>query len=119
MVGHGKAFERQRNQSARAVDDVSGLVGFLLLVSVLGVVLVALHAIWYARWILGSLLVHGGRIRHRALGPGEPWAWVSAPLHHSYVIALALAANHATVAVVLQCLFPQANSLADVLRMAG
>lgn len=114
-----RAFEQQVHQSNHNGDSGLGLLGFLLLVSLLGLVFVALHACWYARWNLGALLVDGGRIEHRALGPRDPWAWIAAPFRQSGVIALALAMNHATLAVIAQWQFPQANSLADVLRLMG
>ena len=109
----------QANRSAQAQGKgAQGLAGLALLVMILGPVLVAMHMIWYARWHLGHMLVLGGKVRHRTLTTPPAVAWLVIPLRQTVWAAVILLVHYVLLGLLLEWAFPQATTLADVVRLA-
>lgn len=103
-------------RSAEQQGRQQGLVGLAIAAMIVGTLFVAFHMIWYARWYLGRLFVLGGKIRDRTL-PGVPaGSWFIAPLQLTGWAAVILLVHYALLGLLLQWMFPQAVTVADILR---
>jgi len=95
-----------------------GLAGLALFVMIVGPLLVAMHMIWYARWHLGHLLVLSGKVRHRTLTTPSAAAWLVVPFQQTVWAAAILLVHYVLLGLLLQWAFPQATTLAEVVRLA-
>ena len=108
----------------RAVQDATrrngpqALVGLALFAMIIGLVFVAGHMVWYARWHLGNMLVLGGKVRHRTLGAPPTAAWLVIPFSQTVWAATVLLVHYVLVGLLLQWMFPQAMTIEDVVRLA-
>jgi len=72
---------------------------------------------YYARWNLGTLVVRGGTVSHQVVAPAGAAAWLRAPVEHTFWVAVILIVHYALVGLLLQALFPQAVTIAYVIRL--
>lgn len=104
-------------QNQEQDQGLQGLIGLTVFAVLMGTLFVATHMTWYARWYLGRLLILGGKVRHRTL-PDAPAgvSCVTAPLQLTIWAALILLAHYALLGLLLQWAFPQAATVADIVR---
>lgn len=96
--------------------DPRGLAGLAIAAAIIGVIAVAWHYIWQAPWHLAQMLIEAGKLRHRALPAPSQFAWLLAPIHRTGWAALILGLHYAAAGWILQAVFPQAVTIADVVR---
>jgi len=108
---------RSAKDSARG-DGAQALIGLTLFAMIFGTLFVAAHMVWYARWHLGRMLVLGGKIRHRTLTDIPVVPWLVTPLRLTVWAATILLVHYALLGLLLQLAFPQARTLAEVVRLA-
>ena len=108
---------RSAEDQARG-EGVQGLIGLAIAAMILGTLFVAVHMVWYARWYLGRLLVQGGKLRHRTLTDVHAVSWLRAPLQLTEWAAVILLVHYALLGLLLQWAFPQAVTVADIVRRA-
>jgi hypothetical protein len=82
-------------------------------------VIVALYWIFFAPWFLGQLLVLGGKIQHRTLPESGSASWLLALMQQTKWIAIILGLHYLAIGFALQLIFPQAATVADVVRVIG
>ena len=116
--------QKVADEAQRAARDANqgggpqGLVTWALFVMVFGPLFVAAHMIWYARWHLGHLLVLSGKVRHRTLMTPPAAAWLVVPFQQTVWAAVILLVHYVLLGLLLQWAFPQATTLAEVVRLA-
>jgi len=106
---------RSAEQQAHT-EGVGGLIVLALVAMIVGTVFVAAHMTWYARWYLGRLLVLGGKVRHRSLTEVPAASCLTAPVQLTLWTAVILLAHYAMLGLLLQWAFPQAVTVADIVR---
>lgn len=109
--GLEQAMQRNPQQGAAA------LAGLCIFAAIIGALIVAFHWIRYAPWYLGQLLVLGGKVEHRAIPRASPNAWIAVLLSQTKWVAIILFVHYVAIGVGLQLSFPQAHTVADVLRL--
>jgi hypothetical protein len=112
LVEHAR---RSAEHQARA-EGAQGVIGLAIAAMIVGTFFVALHMVWYARWYLGRLLLLGGKFRHRTLKNVPAVSSLAAPLQLTVWAAVILLVHYALLGLLLQWAFPQAVTLADIVR---
>lgn len=103
-------------ENANKGDGAQALVGLALFAMVVGALIVASHMIWYARWHLGRMLVAGGKVTHRTLAAAPAVAWLVTPFRQTVWAAVILLVHYALLGLILQLAFPQAQTVAEIVR---
>jgi len=106
---------RSAEHQARA-DGAQGLIGLAVAAIIVGTLFVVLHMVWYARWYLGRLLLLGGKVRHRTLENQQAFSYLAAPVQITIWAAVILLVHYALLGLILQWAFPQAVTIADIVR---
>lgn len=97
----------------------AALAAFYLLAAVIGTAIVAIYWIYFAPWYLGQLLVLGGKVRHRSLSNSGGAPAPLALMQQTKWIAVILGLHYLGIGIGLQLVFPQAVTIADVVRLIG
>ena len=107
---------RSTQQQAQG-QGAQGLIALAIITIIFGTLFVAAHMVWYARWYLGRLLLLGGKVRHRTISDVSAIACLTAPLQLTVWAAAILLLHYALLGLLLQRAFPQAVTVADIVRL--
>ncbi len=81
--------------------QANGVLGFIVVAGVLGLLFIGCHFVFHAPWYLGKLMVDGGKVHHRSTPAESPLACIVLPIRQTWPAALLLVLHYATMGAVL------------------